>query len=600
MSALHVEMALALARVLRLGASYEQRLAKAVQAQLFGGGDQAVPVRAHLRRTSTKVVAVPAYVRTEQRREAEIMGPARAPVAKLLGKVQDYTAKAATAAEEEQRAFDGSNQNTARRQRMAAPHLERAMIMRDRAARWTRWAERVQEGHVPTRFEEMILASSKAYDAASYNHRRLLGEEHRTDSWTGAKGVRLDHYGQFDAMITREFLDRKRKELDTVREVLAALQKNKLPLGDGQPVKRETDYGMEPATVAQLLKRVAGLVYFTEDEQRKGYLPFRPNVIRSLEGAQEQITGWLRSPPAVIARAEEISARLGDHLRRVEHPGQADEIFVLPSEESLEIVKDPQLQALFPKLREDSWASLSAELRDQVNWGEATYEGRLRNANLFQQFLDLTRRERPEAARVLSVDRTANSAPLHVRMEAAQKAEARRWIPANLQGLPEFFETPPTVAVEMTDFLELEPGQRVLEPSAGRGGLADFVPAGVEIVVAERSPSLREELAKKGYQHVYGDQADVPRDQLFDAVLMNPPFSEEVEHFNAAMSRLKPGGRFAVIMSNALTFRRDHAQLLGELQDDYGAEIRALPANTFQRSGTGAQAVLILGRKPSA
>lgn len=65
----------------------------------------------------------------------------------------------------------------------------------------------------------------------------------------------------------------------------------------------------------------------------------------------------------------------------------------------------------------------------------------------------------------------------------------------------DFFPTSPAVVSEMLDAAEIQPGMRVLEPSAGMGHIADQIreQSGVEPDVVEFSPERRELLEAKGF-----------------------------------------------------------------------------------------------------
>ncbi len=106
----------------------------------------------------------------------------------------------------------------------------------------------------------------------------------------------------------------------------------------------------------------------------------------------------------------------------------------------------------------------------------------------------------------------------------------------------------------------------------------------------------------------------------FDVILMNPPFSrnQDVEHVNAAIQLLAPGGILVAIMSPHWTFAmddasRDFRDRLSIFKVGPGEEIVAanmsnersglhvkierLPENTFASEGTNVRTVLVTIRK---
>jgi hypothetical protein len=86
----------------------------------------------------------------------------------------------------------------------------------------------------------------------------------------------------------------------------------------------------------------------------------------------------------------------------------------------------------------------------------------------------------------------------------------------------QFYPTPERLARIAVEIARIEPGHRVLEPSAGQGGIADLIP-GVECV--EISPLHCRILAAKG---LTVHEADFMRwdGGRFDRIVMNPPYSE--------------------------------------------------------------------------
>ena len=185
----------------------------------------------------------------------------------------------------------------------------------------------------------------------------------------------------------------------------------------------------------------------------------------------------------------------------------------------------------------------------------------------------------------------------------------------------DFFPTPEGVADEMIAAADLQPGMRVLEPSAGMGHIADQIrAAGAEPEVIEMANDRRELLEAKGFNVVgrdfldfndanhaergftFGDLMEAPdgtrgilrgqggmgsdRVRLvsedgrergkfnfseltgierrgvgsgYDRILMNPPFSDrrDAAHVLHAYSLLKPGGRLVAIMGEGVFFGQD-------------------------------------------
>jgi predicted RNA methylase len=157
------------------------------------------------------------------------------------------------------------------------------------------------------------------------------------------------------------------------------------------------------------------------------------------------------------------------------------------------------------------------------------------------------------------------------------------------------FYTPPGLAAEAADALEIEPGMFVLEPSAGMGALAkaarergghvvclDVLEKHVDCLIWNRFTAQQKDF-------LTAEPEEYPR---FDRVLMNPPFAKQADaqHVLHALKFLKPGGKLVAIMSAGVTFRETdwYRRVRG-----LACEIRPLPPNSFKDSGTSVNAVLV-------
>lgn len=170
----------------------------------------------------------------------------------------------------------------------------------------------------------------------------------------------------------------------------------------------------------------------------------------------------------------------------------------------------------------------------------------------------------------------------------------------------DFFPTPPTLATEIVEKADIEPGMKVLEPSAGNGRIADAIKAaGVEPDVAEVSGDLREILAAKGHALAGRDFMEFDPGPVYDRIVMNPPFSnrQDVEHVRHAYDLLKPGGRIVAIMSEGPFFGQDKkASEFRDWLDTVGTS-EQLPEGSFEsdKSGlptTGVNARVVVIDKP--
>jgi hypothetical protein len=136
------------------------------------------------------------------------------------------------------------------------------------------------------------------------------------------------------------------------------------------------------------------------------------------------------------------------------------------------------------------------------------------------------------------------------------------------------FSTPPALALLAARLLDLQPGDIVLEPSAGTGSLAIWAHAlEVRVICNELSKRrwllLRDELGFEAH-NLDGEFIDdlLPADVTPTVVLMNPPFTATagrvaqhhgkygLHHIESALRRLKDGGRLVAIASESLAFDR--------------------------------------------
>jgi SAM-dependent methyltransferase len=164
-----------------------------------------------------------------------------------------------------------------------------------------------------------------------------------------------------------------------------------------------------------------------------------------------------------------------------------------------------------------------------------------------------------------------------------------------------FFPTPPEVIAELLKIAEIEPGHRVLEPSAGDGAIVDAArAAGGFVYACELSEQRAIPLGARGLEwlagmHV-GDFLQLEPVRDFDCVVMNPPFAKraDIHHVLHAYKFLKPGGILVSVMSASVLFRedkltRDFRAFVGERLGG----IKKLPDGSFKVSGTMVNTVIV-------
>lgn len=114
----------------------------------------------------------------------------------------------------------------------------------------------------------------------------------------------------------------------------------------------------------------------------------------------------------------------------------------------------------------------------------------------------------------------------------------------------QFYPTPSAVAEFAVSVAGIEDHHGVLEPSAGIGGLADYLPK-LQTTCVEISALHCRVLEAKGFNVIEADFLKwAPGQPLADRIVMNPPYSEGrwQAHLQAAADLLKPGGRLVAIL----------------------------------------------------
>lgn len=157
--------------------------------------------------------------------------------------------------------------------------------------------------------------------------------------------------------------------------------------------------------------------------------------------------------------------------------------------------------------------------------------------------------------------------------------------------------TPPEIAEQLVNLARIDEHSKVLEPSAGIGSIADIIRKITKnIDVCEYNYSFSNLLKLKGYNVVGNDFLEYNSEPVYDAIIMNPPFSnnQDIEHLQHAYSMLKTGGTLVCITSPHWSFANDKKSInfrnWFENQDGYTQE---LESNTFEMTGVKSQIVVI-------
>lgn len=174
----------------------------------------------------------------------------------------------------------------------------------------------------------------------------------------------------------------------------------------------------------------------------------------------------------------------------------------------------------------------------------------------------------------------------------------------------QFFPTPIEVAKRMAELigiLEYTGTVRLLEPSAGQGGLLKCLPREIldNADTIEPSKENADVLRSMGlnpfeitFEEYYEDRK--AKEKEFTHILMNPPFSlgRDVNHVMMAYDLLKNGGLMAAVISeNTLYYEKNANKDFVKWLEEKQAVIEPIPYGSFIDSGTSIDTVLLVIRK---
>lgn len=179
----------------------------------------------------------------------------------------------------------------------------------------------------------------------------------------------------------------------------------------------------------------------------------------------------------------------------------------------------------------------------------------------------------------------------------------------------DYFATPEPIGYKMVQWLQSKPGQSLLEPSAGDGAIARWMPDNTYNTVVEPSRELTPKLMRNvaGAKVVESTFENFDLHNKFDGIAMNPPFGKgkdrggklAMEHVAKAYKHLKDGGRLIAIIPDgpACQTRFDkwfYGNQEAKRKEDRGvadgvlmADIH-LPSVTFNREGTSVNTRMVV------
>lgn len=154
----------------------------------------------------------------------------------------------------------------------------------------------------------------------------------------------------------------------------------------------------------------------------------------------------------------------------------------------------------------------------------------------------------------------------------------------NIFGAEEFYPTPESLLDKITKGIDWRKVQNVLEPSAGKGNIADYIKKAeakcqygrnyIQIDCIEINKDLQHVLKGKEYPVIHDDFLTFKSAWNYDLIIMNPPFKNGDDHLLKALEVQKNGGAIICIL-NAETIRNPYSnkrkrlvQMLEELNAD--------------------------------
>ncbi|MCG7492462.1 LPD38 domain-containing protein [Thalassobius sp. Cn5-15] len=173
----------------------------------------------------------------------------------------------------------------------------------------------------------------------------------------------------------------------------------------------------------------------------------------------------------------------------------------------------------------------------------------------------------------------------------------------------DYFATPEPLGLKMVEWADIKGAERVLEPSAGHGAIARWMPENTDRTIIEPSQSLMTKamMYTPGARHREHTFEDLHIGVKYDAIVMNPPFGSggklAYEHVEKALGHLRNGGRVvALVPAGPAADKRMAAMIDSDQFKNIGVIASLdLPAITFKRAGTSVKTrILVLEKQTDA
>lgn len=154
------------------------------------------------------------------------------------------------------------------------------------------------------------------------------------------------------------------------------------------------------------------------------------------------------------------------------------------------------------------------------------------------------------------------------------------------------FPTPESLAREIVEIADIRQGESTLEPSAGQGNIAQFMPSPDCI---ELDPKNRAILEEQGFRVVGEDFLKFTSSASYDVIVMNPPFCKRQDALHILKAISMANRKVVAIASQAVMWRTDGPyKMLRDAVAHYGGYIRKLPDKSFKEAGTMVNTALVV------
>lgn len=168
--------------------------------------------------------------------------------------------------------------------------------------------------------------------------------------------------------------------------------------------------------------------------------------------------------------------------------------------------------------------------------------------------------------------------------------------------IPGFFPTPAPLIDRMLDAADVYAGMKCLEPSAGKGDIADALRSVSAVVeCCEVNGALREILTVKGHSVIRHDFTGLEPSGRYDRIVANPPFErgQDRDHIRRMWDHLADGGRIVSLCSAGPFYRQHKADAeFREWLDSVSATVEDVEPGAFAGSDafrqTGVSVKLII------